>query len=324
MNHINDTSACDLESWNRTRDDILSAAMDVMGPLPSHDRTFPPEWSILDETACDGYLRRRITYVSEPGCDTTAFLCIPSDATPNAPTPGVLCLHPTNHTHGYEDVVGLSERPNRNYAAELTQRGFATISPSYPLMADYQPDIDTLGYASGTMKAIWDNIRALDLLASLDEVDASGFGAIGHSLGGHNAIYTAVFDDRIRAAVSNCGLDSFEDYYNWTPGKGWTQHRYMPRIGAYASPSDIPFDFHDLVASLAPRACLVSAPLHDDNFKWKSAASVVEAARKVYRLHNSDSAVQIIHPDCPHDFPPDIRHHCYDFLAKHLPPTPTA
>lgn len=288
-----------------------------MGAFPSHDRTLPPSWSVVDEVDCGAYLRQRITYEADVGCQTAAFICRPHAASSANPARGVLCPHPTNQQHGYEDVVGLSGRPNRSYASELAERGFVTIAPSYPLMADYQPDIDALGYVSGTMKAIWDNVRALDLLASLDFVTNSGFGAIGHSLGGHNSVYTAVFDDRIVSTVSSCGLDSYVDYGHWQPGKGWTQHHYMPRIGAY-DPVDIPFDFHDLIAGLAPRFCLICSPLHDINFKWKSVASVVEAARQVYRLYDADDRLQIVHPDCDHDFPPDVREHCYAFIKKAL------
>jgi pimeloyl-ACP methyl ester carboxylesterase len=317
MNHIS-TPPIDLNTWSSTRHAILEAAQEVMGPFPAHDRSNPPSWSIIEETDCGTYLRQRITYEADAGCHTTAFICRPPTASATNPAPGVLCLHPTNSTHGYEDVVGLSGRPNRNYASELAEHGFVTISPSYPKMADYQPDIDALGYVSGTMKAIWDNVRALDLMDSFDDVRSSNYGAIGHSLGGHNSVYTAVFDERIKATVSNCGLDSYVDYYKWEPGKGWTQHRYMPRIGNYPTPADIPFDFHDLIASLAPRACMVSAPLHDDNFVWQSAASVVKAASVVYSLYAAVDRLRIIHPDCPHDFPPAVREECYDFLSKQL------
>ena len=54
---------------------------------------------------------------------------------------------------------------------------------------------------------------------------------------------------------------------------GWTQIRYLPKIldlplieGSVTQA--IPWDFHDLVAAIAPRPCLLSAPLHDSNFKW--------------------------------------------------------
>ncbi len=82
-------------------------------------------------------------------------------------------------------VVGLGDTPNRGYALELAQRGYVTLAPNYPLLAKYQPDWKQLGWESGTLKAVWDNMRGLDLLASLPFVDHSnGFGAIGHSLGG--------------------------------------------------------------------------------------------------------------------------------------------
>src|SRR6185369_5018671 len=103
------------------------------------------------------------------------------------------------------------------------------------------PDLKKLGYASGTMKAVWDNIRGLDLLESLPSVRRESIGAIGHSLGGHNAIYTAVFDQRIKVIVSSSGFDSFRDYMD---GKiaGWTSDRYMPRLKNYSLDA-IPFDF---------------------------------------------------------------------------------
>ncbi|MBT4097025.1 MAG: alpha/beta hydrolase [Gemmatimonadetes bacterium] len=317
MNHITDPVPADLETWEAIRDKIHNAAQHVMGPLPSGDRSGPPKWSVFDETDCGTYVRQSITYEADEGCETTAFICLPNDSSDEA-RPGVLCLHPTNGEQGYRDVVGLSGRVNRSYASELAEEGFVTISPSYPLMADYQPDIDALGYESGTMKAIWDNIRALDLLESFSCVAGRAFGAIGHSLGGHNSVYTAVFDPRIEAVVSNCGLDSYLDYLNWTPGNGWSQKRYMPRLVDYDSPAAIPFDFHDLIASLAPRGCLVSAPMGDSNFKWQSAAEVVRSAGEVYRLHGAADRLQIIHPQCPHDFPPDVRRVCYDFIGSVL------
>ena len=95
-----------------------------------------------------------------------------------------------------------------------------TIAPSYPLLAKYQPDVFKLSYAGGTMKAIWDNRRALDLLDSMREARHGAYGAIGHSLGGHNSVFTALFDQRIKGIVTSCGFDSFRDYYGGDP-KNW-------------------------------------------------------------------------------------------------------
>lgn len=51
----------------------------------------------------------------------------------------------------------------------------------------------------------------------------------------------------------------------------------------------IPFDFHDLVAAIAPRPCLIAAPIHDANFKWDSVDRVAAAAARIYALYNAST-----------------------------------
>ena len=53
-------------------------------------------------------------------------------------------------------MVGLSARENRSYASELAERGFVTLAPSYPLLANYQIEPADCGFESGTMMAIWE------------------------------------------------------------------------------------------------------------------------------------------------------------------------
>lgn len=166
------------------------------------------------------------------------------------------------------------------------------------------------------MKAIWDNIRGLDLLESLPFVQPGKFGAIGHSLGGHNSIYTAVFDERIKVVVSSCGFDSFLDYMNGNI-KGWTSDRYMPKLLQYPL-AEIPFDFHELIGALAPRACFVSAPFYDHNFKWQSVFQIEEAASKVYQLYGAEKQLRVKHPKCAHEFPKEMREAAYKIIGEQL------
>ena len=141
--------------------------------------------------------------------------------------------------------------------------------------------------------------------------------AIGHSLGGHNAIYTAVFDRRVTVVASSCGFDSYLDYMDgaesfWYSGKGWCQTRYMPRMSNYRGKlEEIPFDFHELLGALAPRPLFVNAPLHDSNFRWKSVDRCADAARPVYKLLGAENALIVQHPDCAHDFPKAMRKAAY-------------
>lgn len=314
--------------WQRRRTEILAGAQAVMGPLPGAAKRVPLAVAIVSETDCGSYVRREITYQAEPGGRVPAFLLVPKAVlTGNTLAPGILAAMPTNAAEGNRPVVGLGSpnaKPGRNYGEELAQRGYVVIVPPYPHLGDYKPDLKGLGYASGTMKAIWDNIRALDVLAAMPGVKPGGFGAVGHSLGGHNSIYTAVFDERIKVVVSSCGFDSYLDYYRgkpevWKPGGGWTQERYMPALASYAGRlAEIPFDFHELIGSLAPRAFLALAPMRDSNFRWESVDRVLAAARPIYLLHGAADRIAVEHPDCEHDFPPEMRAKAYAWLERFL------
>ena len=312
--------------WPRRRDEIVRGMAAGMGALPGKGRRVELGMKVEEEASVGNYVRRLITYQSEPGSRTPAYLCIPRVALERkARVPAVLCLHPTDNQVGHKVVVGLGGRRGRQYAAELAARGYVTISPAYPLLAAYQPDLDKLGWKSGTLKAVWDNTRALDLLEKLPYVDASkGFGAIGHSLGGHNAIFTAVLDKRISVLSSSCGFDAFPDYYagaegNWQAGRGWCQARYMPRLAGYRGRLEsIPFDFPELLGALAPRPFFVNAPLRDSNFRSSSVDTCAAAARPVYRLLGAPGSLIIRHPDSDHDFPKDMREAAYRVLDSVL------
>ena len=245
--------------WAKRRAEIVRGMESVMGKLPDNKAPCPLDVKTEEEVDCGTYVRRLITYASEPGSRVPAYLLIPKDVLKKQKrVPAILCLHGTDNVVGHGTVVGLGTRPNRAYAQELAERGYVTLAPNYPLLAKYQPDLKKLGWKSGTLKAVWDNKRGLDLLASLPFVDGSKMGAIGHSLGGHNSVYTAVFDDRLKVIVSSCGLDSYLDYYNgdeknWQPEKGWCQTRYVPALAEYRGRlADIPFDFHEMIGALAP------------------------------------------------------------------------
>jgi len=312
------------QQWESRRQAIRQAMQTVMGRLPSTSDRSPPAITVVQEVDCGSYIRKKITYRSQPNSDTPAYLCVPKSIADDHRVPAILCLHPTDDKVGNGVVVGLGGKANRQYASELAQRGYVTLSPSYPLLANYQPDLAELGWESGTMKAVWDNIRGIDLLQSLPFVDDESIGAIGHSLGGHNAVYTAVFDDRIKAVVSSCGLDSYSDYCGgdpkvWEPGKGWTSRRYMPRLADYRGRLEkLPFDFDEMLAVIAPRHLLVIAPLHDSNFRADSVDRVVAEARKVFSIHQCPDRLEVVHPDCKHDFPDDMREKAYRMFDRVL------
>jgi pimeloyl-ACP methyl ester carboxylesterase len=340
--------------WAKYRNfDIVLGMNAVMGELPDPSRRVPLDVQIESREETPDYIRFKLTYVPEAGDRVPALLLVPnshkaltigqgdspadasstpdSNGTPTAgrgfeKLPAMLCLHPTN-PDGKAQTAGLVGEATRHYGHQLAQQGFVCLIPDYPSFGDYKaydfkqqrPGTDQPLYDSGTMKAIWNNIRGVDLLESLGYVDGERIGAIGHSLGGHNALYTAVFEPRIKAVATSCGFNAFHDYYRGDL-KGWTSDRYMPRIrDVYENnPDKMPFDFPEVLAAIAPRAIYVAAPLHDANFEVSGVRKCIAAAQPVYDLLGGKDKLVAEYPDCEHDFPDDVRERVYRWLKEQL------
>jgi dienelactone hydrolase len=303
--------------WGVRRSHILSNMQRVMGTLPKPARRVPLDVKIVEKSDTKKYVRLRITYAAEHGDRVPAFLLMPKGL--NAPAPALLCLHPTSAL-GKSQVCGLGGKPSRFYAHELAERGYVCLAPDYMSFGEYKDyDFASDGYVSGTMKGIWNHIRGVDVLESLPEVKTDRIGCIGHSLGGHNALFVASFDQRIRAVVTSCGFNAFEDYYGGDL-KGWSSDRYMPRIRDQFGndPKKMPFDFHEVVAAIAPRPLFVNAPLHDSNFAVVGVRKAVDSAREVYKLRNADKNLRAVYPDAAHDFPMEVRNEVYRWLDQQL------
>ncbi len=307
------------DDWACRRAHILENMQLVMGPLPTADRSAPPAYEVLEEKDFTSYIRKTIRYQADPGGPVSAFLFLPKNA--DKPHPAMLCLHPTSPL-GKRIVAGEGEKPNRNYALELAERGYVALAPDYPGFGD---DVEARkrlyeqGYASCTMKGIWNHIRGVDLLQSLPEVDPERIGCIGHSLGGHNTLFAGVFDPRLRVLVTSCGFNTFPKYMNGDL-TGWTHDGYMPRIAEVygKDPGKLPFDFTEVLGALAPRAVFINAPLHDANFEVSGVRDAVNAARRVYSLYGAEEQLQVVHPDAEHDFPNEERLKAYTFVDKTL------
>ncbi len=308
--------------WEPRREHILANFQRVTGPLPSPLRRVPLDVKVVEEVRVGSLRRRKLTYQSDPDDRVPAYLFLPVAAALVAANPetrrlpAVLCLQQTTNA-GKDEPAGVRGDPNLKYALELAERGFVTLAPDYPSFGEHAYDFDPQhGYVSGTMKAVWDNIRAIDLLETLPEVDADRIACIGHSLGGHNAIFTAVFEPRLKAIVSSCGFSSMQK----DDVPSWTGPRYMPLIAnEFKNDSQrLPFDFHELIASLSPRPVFVSASTQDDDFDVVGVREVLAAARTVYSLHGHADRLIGHYPEAKHSFPGESRRRAYEFLDQTL------
>ncbi len=304
--------------WQKRRDHILAGMQLVMGPLPLADSKVPLDLKIEAEEALAKVVRKKITFAVEKGDRVPAYLLIPRNLKGKAPA--MLCLHQTTRI-GKGEPAGVGGSANLHYALELAERGYVTLAPDYPNFGDYRLDPYAKGYASATMKGIWNHLRAVDLLQALPEVDGSRLGCIGHSLGGHNALFVAAFDPRLKVVVTSCGFNSFAHYRKGNLAD-WSHKGYMPRIASVygQSAAKMPFDFTEILGALAPRAVFINAPLKGNDFEVAGVRACLTAAEPVYRLFEAAEDLEVVYPDAGHDFPPDVRRQAYAFIDRHLRP----
>lgn len=301
------------------RAERLTRMEKVMGRLPESSRIVPLDIEWKEREKMDGYDRIRLTYASEIGDRVPAWLLVPHG---DRRFPAMLCLHQTI-TIGKDEPVGLGEQESKRQALHLVKRGYVCLAPDYPSFGEYKFDFQKAfqqgRFESGTMKAIWNNMRAVDLLCGLPEVDAHRIGVIGHSLGGHNALFTAAFDPRLKVAVTSCGFCSFHKYYGGNL-KGWTSDRYMPKIASeYGNdPKRMPFDFDDVLLSIYPRAIFVMAPQHDANFDVAGVQDVMAKVEPSYAQGGIAKRIESVFPDAGHEWPEKERDAAYRFVDSML------
>lgn len=314
------------EDWEIKRTQILDSMQRVMGPLPAIDHQHAPQIEIKSSEKRDGYTRHEIRLLAAPDEWVPAYLYVPEQHGNIRKLPAMLVLHGTGDK-GKKIVDGESPKPNRAHAKELAERGYVVIAPDYPSMGDLGDyDFNTDRYQSGTMKALVNHIRCIDLLAARKDVDPERIGVLGHSLGGHNAMFAAAFDKRLKVVVASCGWTKFDHYnigeeaskrYGGRLGP-WAQDRYMPLIRERYRLENIPFDFPEVIATIAPRAFFSNSPIKDSNFDVQGVEKGIAEASQVYRFLGAGNNLQVRYPDAGHDFPEDVRMEAYRYIDKIL------
>lgn len=317
-----------IAEWERLRWEIIRGVEDVMGELPPRTGLPPLNIHVSDTLETDHYYRLTIRFTAAEGEVVPAYLYLPFRKSISGKLPAMLVLHGTGDG-GNRLVDGESPLANRAQAKELAERGYVVIAPDYPSMGElHDYDFSRDRYESGTMKGIFNHMRSVDVLQAREDVDSDRIGVLGHSLGGHNAMFAAAFDPRLKVVVSSSGWTQMDYYdigqvahekYGGRLGP-WAQNRYMPLLRKkYGLDGDkIPFDFHEIIALLAPRPFFSNSPVNDGNFDVEGVKKGIEASVEVYRFLDAEDNLQVRYPEGGHDFPTEVRLEAYRFIDQKL------
>ena len=163
----------------------------------------------------DGFSIKKITYQSRPGIHVTALLYVPDG---NGPFPGVM------HMHGHFKTGKFGDRIQQT-SLSLVKNGYVVLAVDafgvYERACQCHKEEYHGGFLGGSIfnigesligEQVVDNMRGVDLLASLAYVDKNKIGATGASGGGNQTMWLSALDDRIAAAMPVVSVGSFESY----------------------------------------------------------------------------------------------------------------
>ena len=315
----------DINQWQKRREDITARLYQTIGmpPVPRNTRGI----ETLAEEKLPQYTRRRIRYTVGEKDSVTAYLLVPNDT--SVPAPAVVAMHQTVHS-GKDEVVGLDGCPDFAYGHELAINGYVVLAPDYLTAGERiypgeeafesAPFYEQYPQWSMVGKNVEDSLAAVDVLHTLAWVDPERIGVLGHSHGGHNAMFALALDERIRAGVSNCGLSVFseeEERLEWSLEEGYI---YIPALREYfLADREPPFDLHEVAALIPPRPWLNLSSYHDEVYgNQEFLAEVGVQLYQVYRLHGQPNAFSYLMHGNDHSFPPYARSLAYAWLDRFL------
>jgi len=285
----------------------------VVATLGRHSEPVPPNPELTIEWVDRGLVKRR--YIIDVGSYISASLQInlPLGYSPGKKHPAILCWH-GHGKFGKATVMGnvgdpeIGEevaRTNGDYGHQMAEKGFVTYAidwmgagerndkgkPHFLATAGGR-DWCNLYYLHATMLGMTPlsiNLSharaATDFVGSLPEVDETRLGVMGLSGGGTMTLWTALTDQRFKAAEIICYSDLWALF-------GIRDVNYC---GSQVAPGLYSLvDLPDLQGLLAPLPLLIDIGANDQCFQPENAMRCHNRVREIYR---SAGASEDLHLD---------------------------
>ena len=287
-----------LSTWPELRKDVERTVLDTLGALPKERAEL--QVKIIDEQTHAGIARQKVNYFIDEWTRISAWMFIPDG---KDDLPAILCCHRRVNC-GKDEPAGTGGERAMAFAQRYARLGYVTMAPDCILAGDrlslgrgafdaksfYKdyPKMSLLG------KMLADHIHAVDVLTDTRRVDPARIGAIGHGLGGVNAILLAAFDERVQACVASSAFTRFADDKNVGRWADKDDLLLLPKLAKAIEEKSFPFDWEHILALIAPNPTLILGPLNDPELPHaKSVEKAVKRAQHVYKLLGAGSALDL-------------------------------
>lgn len=280
-----------LLEWEQWRGRLRKQFVERLGGFPAEAPSLSPV--LLESEDCGTYFRQRIQIQTYPGLYMPVYVLIPKES--KGPLGAVIACH--GHGYGSKDIVGLNPDGTKktgnpgyqkDFAVELVNRGFLTLAPELFGFGDRKLTEDAKAANScqrlstfllqigQTMAGyrVFETMRCVDYLLTLEEVDAKRIGCMGISGGGLVCSFATAIDDRISAAVVSGYVNTFQ-------ASILSIHHcvdnYVPGLSMIA-------EMPDLISLIAPKPLLIEAGIQDPIFPVHAVKEAYEKLHNIYHL----------------------------------------
>jgi dienelactone hydrolase len=156
---------------------------------------------------------------------------------------------------------------------------------------------------------LWDDLRALDYLASRPEVDRNRLACVGLSVGGYRSFMLAALDPRIKAAVDVGWMTAFASQIKQHVIHSMGLTFVIPGMYRY-------FDLPDLAALMAPRALMVQMGSRDSLFPLSGMQAAFAKIVQCYQKVGSSDRQSCKLFDVPHEFNDKMQSQAWEWLKR--------
>ena len=294
-----------LEAWKPRAAYLKEHILASAGLLPMPEKT-PLKPVVFGEISHTDYSVSKVYFESLPGFLVTGNLYKP---TGNGPFPAILSPH-GHWAYGRLENSDVASVPGR--AINLARQGFVVFTYDMIGYNDSRQLTHTFGGQRESLWGLtlaglqlWNSIRGLDFLESLDYVRRDALGVTGASGGGTQTFLLAAIDERVAAAapVNMISLHM----------QGGCLCENQP--GLRLDTTNV-----EIASTIAPRPLLMISATGD----WTKNTMQLEypAVRSIYRLLDAEDRVHGVQFDAPHNYNRNSREAMYAFMARWLQKAP--
>jgi pimeloyl-ACP methyl ester carboxylesterase len=242
--------------------------------------------------------------VSRPlnfGYNVRGDLYYPANTAPNAKLPVVIWLHGYSYSLGYmwvyhNDLHPILALVEAGYAVlAYDQSGFGSRMGETAAFYDRYPHWSQMG------RMVEDARAAMDALEKDSLIDSKRMYMFGYSVGGTVGLYAAALDPRVAGLISISGFTPMrtDTADRGTGGVARYSHErgLIPRLGFFVGhEAQIPYDFDELIATVAPRPAMIVEPQLDRDGNPADVRAAIDRAKTAYTLQGASASLAFSEP----------------------------